>query len=141
MPGCTPFDAQAASPAANSSGSSSERIVLPLMNTLPAVCCIRIDFRPNWGIRLITFFDPGRLNGFQDLLVGGAGIVLEIGQFDHPTARVREPHVDVVRTGMALLELDRDVLDTGPTQLLRHLPHLPPEPTCRPSCCGLQQAT
>src|SRR4029450_5291247 len=86
-----------------------------------AVCCIRIDFRPNCGVRLITFFDPGGLDGLQDLLVGAVGIVLEIGQFHHPAVKVREAQVDVVHIGMALLELDRDVLDIGPVQLLRHL--------------------
>src|ERR1043165_8116137 len=106
MPGCTEFEAQAPSPAASISGSSNERIVLPLMNTLPAVCCIRIDFRPNWGVRLITFFDPGGLNGLQDLLVGAVGIVLEVGQVHHPAVKVREPQIDIVHIGMALLQLD-----------------------------------
>src|SRR5262245_58861354 len=92
------------------------------MTTLPTVCCIRIDFRPNWGGRLITFFDPGGLNGLKDLLVRTVGIVGEIGQFHHPAVKVGEPQVDVVHIGMALLELDRDVLHVGPAQLLRHRP-------------------
>src|SRR5688500_2204019 len=94
------------------------------MTTLPAVCCIRTDFRPNWGVRLITFLDPGGLDGLQDLLVRPVGIVLEIGQLQHPAVQVGEAQVDVVNIGMALLELDRDVLDIGPAQLLRHLPSL-----------------
>src|SRR5918996_1328544 len=134
MPGCTAFDAQAPSPAASSSGSSNVRIRLPLMTTLPVVCCIRIDFRPNWGVRLITFLDPGGLDGLQDLLVRPVGIVLEIGQLQHPAVQVGEAQVDVVNIGMALLELDRDVLDIGPAQLLRHLPSL--RPIYQPSYCG-----
>src|SRR5437660_5778712 len=93
-PGCTPLDAHAPSAAANASGSSTDRTNLPLMK-IPSRynhCTSRIS--TELGQVLISFVDPGRLDSFQDLLVGAARIVLEIGQFQHPAVQIGEAQID-----------------------------------------------
>src|SRR5262249_28928023 len=131
-PGCTPLDAHAPTTAASASGSRMERTDLPRME-IPSRynhCTSRISTK--MGQALISFVDPGGLDGFEDLLVGTARIVLEIGQFQHPAVQVGEAKIDVVGLGMALFQLNRDVLDVGPAQFAGHLA----SPTCRPSCSG-----
>src|SRR5438128_2266637 len=77
-------------------------------------------FRRNCGVPSAPFFDPGGLDGFQDLFVGTARIVAEVRQLQDPAMQVGEAQIDIVGVGMALLQLDGDVLDVGPAQLAGH---------------------
>src|SRR6516165_2781220 len=72
-----------------------------------------------------ALLEPSHLDGLEDLLVGLLGIVGEARQILDPLPEIGEAQVHDISLGMALLQLDGDLVDVGPAHL-----------TCRASCCG-----
>src|SRR5258708_27415349 len=77
----------------------------------------------------VALLEPCRLDGLEDFLIGLGGIIGEARQLLDPLPEIGEAQIDDIRVGMALLQLDGDIVDVGPAHV-----------TCRASCCESPRA-
>ena len=71
-------------------------------------------------LRVLEFFVPGHLNGFETGLIGLGRVVGEAGQLRDIAVQVCKAHGQGVEVGKLLLQLNADFFGVGPQNLARH---------------------
>src|SRR4051794_37505190 len=84
-------------------------------------------------LRVLPFFVPRHLDGFEFAFVRTSGIVVERGQFGHVAVQISEAHSKWIDIRKLFCEYDAEILSIFPTKISRHWTSLvarPPSAVC-----------